>query len=355
VLLVDDHAIVREGLRALLDQTDSLQIVGEAADCTAALELVRQLRPDIVLMDFKMPGLPAADAIRTIRAQYPATQVLVLTSYAEDAQVEQVLRAGALGYVIKSIVAADLVRAIATVARGEAWLHAEAQRSLVNRMRRPADPSPLALLTERELSILRLLAKGKSNREIGRVLHLTEGTVKGYVSKVLAKLKLTDRTQAALLAVRLGVEQGGRMNSQLAFAFDRFVLDPGRREALRSVWRVAADTKGIRAAGIPRVERGSAADQARAARHALAAGVRDGRRPQGVHPRDPARARRRCAYSTHHRDGAPTRVSLHRAGRNSGAHGPLATSRSDLDLRRCAPGGCQRRSLIANHSLTLCS
>ena len=207
VLLVDDHAIVREGLRALLDQTDSLQIVGEAADCTAALELVRQLRPDIVLRDFKMPGLPAADAIRTIRAQYPATQVLVLTSYAEDAQVEQVLRAGALGYVIKSIVAADLVRAIATVARGEAWLHAEAQRSLVNRMRRPADPSPLALLTERELSILRLLAKGKSNREIGRVLHLTEGTVKGYVSKVLAKLKLTDRTQAALLAVRLGVDR----------------------------------------------------------------------------------------------------------------------------------------------------
>ena len=188
VLLVDDHAIVREGLRALLDQTDSLQIVGEAADGTAALELVRQLRPDIVLMDFKMPGLPAADAIRTIRAQYPATQVLVLTSYAEDAQVDQVLRA-------------------ATVARGEAWLHAEAQRSVVNRMRRPADPSPLALLTERERSILRLLAKGKSNREIGRVLHLTEGTVKGYVSKVLAKLKLTDRTQAALLAVRLGVDQ----------------------------------------------------------------------------------------------------------------------------------------------------
>ncbi len=205
ILLVDDHAIVREGLRAVLSQSDSLQIVGEAADGTEALELTRRLRPDVVLMDLKMPGLPAADAIRTIRAQYPATHVLVLTSYAEDVQVEEVLRAGALGFVIKNIVAADLVRAIATVARGEAWLHAEAQRSLVNRMRRPADLSPLALLTERERSILRLLASGKSNREIGRVLHLTEGTVKGYVSKVLAKLKLTDRTQAALLAVRLGV------------------------------------------------------------------------------------------------------------------------------------------------------
>jgi len=207
VLIVDDHAIVREGLRALLDHSDSLEIVGEAADGTEALELAGRLRPDVVLMDLKMPGLPAADAIRAIRAQYPATQVLVLTSYAEDMQVEAVLRSGALGYVLKNIVAADLVRAIATVARGEAWLHAEAQRSLVNRMRRPADLSPLALLTMRERSILRLLAKGMSNREIGGALHLTEGTVKGYVSKVLAKLKLDDRTQAALLAVRLGADR----------------------------------------------------------------------------------------------------------------------------------------------------
>jgi len=207
VLLVDDHAIVREGLRALLDETASLQIVGEAADGTEALELAHRLRPDVVLMDLKMPGLPAADAIRTIRAQYPATQVLVLTSYAEDRQVEEVLRAGALGYVLKNIVAADLIRAIATVARGEAWLHADAQRSLVNRMRRPAELSPLALLTDRERSVLSLLAKGMSNRAIGQTLHLTEGTVKGYVSNVLAKLKLEDRTQAALLAVRLGADR----------------------------------------------------------------------------------------------------------------------------------------------------
>ncbi len=206
VLLVDDHAIVREGLRAVLGQSESLQIVGEAGDGGEALELVRHLRPDVVLMDLKMPGLPAADAIRTIRAQYPGTQVLVLTSYAEDTQVEEVLRAGALGFVLKNIVAADLVRAIATVARGEAWLQAEAQRSLVNRMRRPTDLDPLALLTERERSVLRLLAKGMSNRAIGRALHLTEGTVKGYVSHVLAKLKLEDRTQAALLAVRLGID-----------------------------------------------------------------------------------------------------------------------------------------------------
>lgn len=206
VLLVDDHAIVREGLRAVLGQSETLQVVGEAGDGGDALECIRRLRPDVVLMDLKMPGLPAADAIRTIRAQYPGTQVLVLTSYAEDTQVEEVLRAGALGFVLKNIAAADLVRAISTVARGEAWLQAEAQHSLVNRMRRPADVDPLALLTDRERSVLRLVAKGMSNRDIGRALHLTEGTVKGYVSNVLAKLKLEDRTQAALLAVRLGVD-----------------------------------------------------------------------------------------------------------------------------------------------------
>ena len=108
VLLVDDHAIVREGLRALLDDNESLQIVGEAADATEALEVVHRLHPDVVLMDLKMPGMPAADAIRSIRAQHPAVQVLVLTSYAEERQVEEVLRAGALGYVVKSVVAAEL-------------------------------------------------------------------------------------------------------------------------------------------------------------------------------------------------------------------------------------------------------
>jgi len=206
VLLVDDHAIVREGLRALLDDNESLQIVGEAADATEALEVVHRLHPDVVLMDLKMPGMPAADAIRSIRAQHPAVQVLVLTSYAEERQVEEVLRAGALGYVVKSVVAAELVRAVATVARGETWLDADAQRSLTNRMRRPVELSPLALLTERERSVLVLLGKGMSNREIGRTLHLTEGTVKGYVSNVLAKLKLQDRTRAALFAARLGLD-----------------------------------------------------------------------------------------------------------------------------------------------------
>jgi len=205
VLLVDDHAIVREGLRALLDDAEGISIVGEAATGDEAVKTAARLVPDVVLMDLKMPGLPAADAIRAMRARHPAIHVLVLTSYAEDRQVEEVIGAGALGYVLKDVAAAELVRAIATVARGEPWLDAEAQRSLVNRMRRPAEFNPLELLTDRERSVLKLLAKGLSNRDIARNLHLTEGTVKGYVSNVLSKLKLDDRTQAALLAVRLGL------------------------------------------------------------------------------------------------------------------------------------------------------
>jgi len=208
VMLVDDHAIVREGLRALLlEEGSGISIVGEASNGDEAVAMVERLKPNLVLMDLKMPGLPARDAIRVIRAHNPSVQVLVLTSYVDDQQVQDVISAGALGYVLKDVVKADLLQAMATVARGEPWLHAEAQRFLVNRIRRPAQLDPLELLTDRERSVLKLLAQGKSNRIIGKTLSLTEGTVKGYVSNILAKLKLEDRTQAALLAVRHGLDQ----------------------------------------------------------------------------------------------------------------------------------------------------
>jgi DNA-binding NarL/FixJ family response regulator len=207
VLLVDDHAIVREGLRALLEEDTRVSIVGEASNGDEATEMASRLTPDLVLMDLKMPGLPAPDAIRVIRARHPATQVLVLTSYVDDEQVQAVLGAGALGYVLKDVAKAELLRAMNTVSRGEPWLHAEAQRLIVNRIRRPAQLDPMELLTERERSVLKLIAQGKSNREISKSLSLTEGTVKGYVSNILAKLKLEDRTQAALLAVRHGLDQ----------------------------------------------------------------------------------------------------------------------------------------------------
>ena len=206
ILLVDDHAIVREGLRALLDDVQGMRIVGEATNGDEAVEMAARLEPNLVLMDLKMPGLPAPDAIRAIRARNPAVHVLMLTSYAEDQQVQKVISAGALGYVLKDVAKAELLKAMATVVRGEPWLHAEAQRLLVNRMRKPSELNPLELLTDRERSVLKLLAQGQSNRNIGKTLQLTEGTVKGYVSNILAKLKLEDRTQAALLAVKLGLE-----------------------------------------------------------------------------------------------------------------------------------------------------
>jgi DNA-binding NarL/FixJ family response regulator len=206
ILLVDDHAIVREGLRALLDDEPGMRIVGEATNGDEAVEMAARLQPNLVLMDLKMPGLPASDAIRTIRARNPAVHVLMLTSYAEDQQVQKVISAGALGYVLKDVAKAELLKAMTTVSRGEPWLHAEAQRLLVNRMRKPSEVNPLELLTDREKSVLKLLALGQSNRNIGKTLQLTEGTVKGYVSNILAKLKLEDRTQAALLAVKLGLD-----------------------------------------------------------------------------------------------------------------------------------------------------
>jgi two-component system, NarL family, response regulator DevR len=196
LLLVDDHAIVREGLRALLDDSDELSIVGEAADGDQAVTSALAL---------KMPGLPAPEAIRRIRAELPATHVLVLTSYAEEGQVQEVMGNGALGYVLKDVARAELMRAIRTVAQGEPWLHAEAQRSLLAQLRKPPEADPLADLTDRERSVLKLIAQGRSNKQIGNTLHLTEGTIKGYVSSILSKLSLEDRTQAALFAVRHGL------------------------------------------------------------------------------------------------------------------------------------------------------
>lgn len=205
LLLVDDHAIVREGLRALLDDSEELSIVGEAADGDEAVSSALALKPDVVLMDLKMPGLPAPEAIKRIRTELPATQVLVLTSYAEEGQVQEVMGNGALGYVLKDVARAELMRAIRTVAQGEPWLHAEAQRSLLAQLRKTPEADPLGVLTDRERSVLELIAQGRSNKQIGNTLHLTEGTIKGYVSSILSKLGLEDRTQAALFAVRHGL------------------------------------------------------------------------------------------------------------------------------------------------------
>lgn len=203
ILLADDHAVVREGLRGLLEQQADMQVVGEAGDGTTAIRLVSSEQPDVVILDMKMPGARPVDAIAGIKSACPATQVLVFTSYAEDTQVRDAISAGASGYLLKDALREDLIRAVREVHAGQAWLHPQAQRQMLDWMRRP--PSVLDSLTARERSVLVLLAEGQSNKLIARRLALTEGTVKGYVSQVLDKLGVADRTQAALLAHREGL------------------------------------------------------------------------------------------------------------------------------------------------------
>lgn len=202
LMLVDDHEIVREGLRTLLDQEEDLAVVGEAEDGEAAVRLAAELHPDVVLMDVMMPGMGGIEATRRLLA-LPAPphppRILMLTSLAEEGAIREAVAAGAMGYLMKDVSKVELVRAVRDAARDRPTLHPEAQRIL---MKRP-EKTPLDDLTPRERSVLDLVAEGKSNRQIANRLGLTEGTVKGYVSILLDKLGVQDRTQAALLAVSL--------------------------------------------------------------------------------------------------------------------------------------------------------
>ena len=203
ILLADDHAVVREGLRAVLEQDDDFDVVGEVGDGDALLREAARLVPNVVIMDMKMPGPTPTDTIAALKAGQPSIQVMVFTSYAEDAQVRDALGAGALGYLLKDAMREDLLRSVRAVARGEPALHPQAQKQMLAWLRRPV--SPIELLSARERTVLELLAEGLSNKLIARRLELTEGTVKGYVSEVLEKLGVSDRTQAALMAHRAGI------------------------------------------------------------------------------------------------------------------------------------------------------
>ena len=206
VMIVDDHAIVREGLTMLLSEEADIEVVGEARNGVEALTRIDQLQPNVVLMDLVMPEMDGIAATTQIRQKYPDCQVLVLTSFAEDQRVPDAIQAGAIGYLLKDVLKADLLRAIHAAARGEPTLHSEAQRQLMQQVITPTSPNLLETLTGREMDVLRLIAQGHSNKEIANVLHLTEGTVKGYVSTILGKLQVADRTQAALYAVKHGIE-----------------------------------------------------------------------------------------------------------------------------------------------------
>lgn len=215
VLIVDDHAMVRQGLRTFLSLHDTIEVVGEAANGLEAVEQVRQRRPDVVLMDLVMPELDGIEATRRIRTLSPETQVLALTSFTEDEKVFPAIEAGALGYLLKDVSPEDLVQAIEAAHRGEAQLHPDITKKLMGQMvarARQPDLAPAKTkksgpdeLTERELEVLRLIATGLSNREIAQALTIAEKTVKTHVSNILSKLHLADRTQAAIYALQEGL------------------------------------------------------------------------------------------------------------------------------------------------------
>lgn len=206
VLIVDDHAIVRKGTRALLATEPDIQIVGEASDGAEAVAQAQTLRPDVILMDLVMPKLDGIEATRQITAQQPGVRILVLTSFAADDKVFPAIKAGALGYLLKDSSPAELVQAIHQVYQGQPSLEPSIARKVLSELSHPPKtPLTAEPLTERELEVLRLVAQGKNNKEIAEQLLITEMTVRTHVSNVLSKLHLASRTQAALYALREGI------------------------------------------------------------------------------------------------------------------------------------------------------
>ncbi len=205
VLLADDHPVVRRGLRSFLDLQDDVDVVGEAGDGDEALRMIAELAPDVVLLDIEMPGRSGLEVLRELAAAGNDTRVVVLTSFTGEDQVLPAVEAGAAGYLLKDVHPFDLRDAIRRVHAGEEVLAPSVAGQVMRGYRRSRQAGPLDRLTSRELDVLRLIAGGRSNRQIGRELGIAEKTVKTHVSNLLAKLGVEDRTQAAVLAVREGL------------------------------------------------------------------------------------------------------------------------------------------------------
>jgi NarL family two-component system response regulator LiaR len=207
VLIVDDHKVVREGVRAFLETQPDITVVGEAESGEAAVDLVAEHAPDVVLMDLVMPGLDGVDATRLVKQASPRTRVIVLTSYHQDEHIFPAIRAGALSYLLKDVGPEELADAVRKAAAGDAVLHPRVAARVVQELHgaRPDEPNPFTELSERELDVLRVIADGLSNAEIAERLVISEKTVKSHVSNILSKLHLADRTQAAVYAWREGV------------------------------------------------------------------------------------------------------------------------------------------------------
>jgi DNA-binding NarL/FixJ family response regulator len=206
VVIADDHNVVREGLRLILSEADGIEVIGEARDGEEAVRLVQQLTPDVILMDLMMPKLDGVGAARALAAAGSPTRVLILTSASDAQGIGDAVRAGVMGYLLKDILSAELIAAIRNAMSGIPTLHPFAQRQLMLEVATPAERSPLEVLTPRERDVLRLIVAGLGNKQIAGRLSLSAGTVKGYVSEIFEKLGVSDRTQAALLAVRHGLD-----------------------------------------------------------------------------------------------------------------------------------------------------
>ncbi len=202
VLLTDDHQVVRQGIRMVLDLDPELEVVGEASNGEEALRLARRLKPDVVLMDLVMPVMDGVEATGEIRRELPETEVVALTSVLEDASVTGAVKAGAIGYLLKNTGGDELRRAIKAAAAGQVQLAPEAAARLMREVRTPETPEAL---TERETEVLKLLARGQANKQIARSLYIGEKTVKTHVRNILIKLNVRSRTQAALYAARTGL------------------------------------------------------------------------------------------------------------------------------------------------------
>jgi len=206
VLVVDDHVIVRKGIKALLAEIDQIEVIGEAGNGQEAVTQAQTLQPDVILMDLVMPEMDGIEAISQIKNTHPQVRILALTSYSTDDKIFPAIKAGAIGYLLKDSDPQDLIRAIKQVYRGEPSLHPKVAQKVLQELSMPSDRPPTSEpLTEREVEVLALLAKGASNQEIAEQLIIAEATVRTHVSHILDKLHLANRVQAALYALREGL------------------------------------------------------------------------------------------------------------------------------------------------------
>lgn len=210
IILVDDHEIVRMGLKALLEHHSQFEVVGEASNAREAVEEVGKLQPDVVVMDIRLPGTSGIEACEEITKKYPSTRVIMLTSYAEDEMLFSAIRAGASGYVLKQIGGDDLIRAIEAIGRGEAMLDPSVTQRVFQEVRRAVkeeEASAFMNLSQQEKHVLLLVSEGRTNREIAKTLYLGEGTVRNYVSSILSKLGVSNRAEAAAFAVEHNLKE----------------------------------------------------------------------------------------------------------------------------------------------------